>query len=699
MQAPDPLPTRALSRLARAHGIAPVYIGSDFVVRGANRDALLAMLRALGVGIDDPAEAPELLRARWRDVWSRPLEPVHVVWTDAPAGLRVRLPAGAETAPLRATVELEGGGSASVEARCTELPRRALRSVDGAARVALHVPLPELPPGYHRVHVAVAGVEADALLIAAPRRCHPVGSGRTAAFLPVYALHSARRPDCADLTDWTRFGRFVAEQGVDLVGTLPLCAGFLEPPVQPSPYAPASRLFWNEVYVDVDRLDGGGPHAPAPRAPADARFVDWPTVAADRLAALQTAADRHFAEHGPDGSAALRAFVARRPDVADFAIFRAAAETHGRDWRQWPARWRDGTIEPAEVAPAARRRHLFAQWQTQEQIDASLAEMRAAGAEPYLDLPIGAHSDGYDIWRYRDAFLTGCSAGAPPDAFFTQGQDWGFAPRHPERSRATGHLDFRRCIEHHVRHCGVLRIDHVMGLHRIWSVPHGLPAHLGCYLRQPGEELLAIVTLESHRHRCAIIGEDLGTVPPATRLALPRHGVGSMHVVQFELRPWDAHTALTPGPRMLATLNTHDLPTFRAFLEALDVEDRVALGLFDEATADRERWQRGEVVAALRDWLARHGELADPGGADAAACLQGVLRALAQSDAAVVVVGIEDLWLEPQPQNVPGTTEQRPNWKRRAQWSLDRIIAEPQLAATLHDVVARRHGRPAPGRT
>src|SRR5690606_25424028 len=180
-------------------------------------------------------------------------------------------------------------------------------------------------------------------------------------------------------------------------------------------------------------------------------------------------------------------------------------------------------------------------------------------------------------------FLEGCSAGARPDGFFTLGQDWGFSPLHPRASRERGHAYFRACLRHQFAHCGALRVDHVMGLYRTWCVPHGVTADGGCYVRQPANELFAILTLESQRRQCAVIGEDLGTVPVAVDRALDEHGALSMHIVQFGSFEPDARAALSPPRGCLAALNTHDMPPFAAFWRGADVDARVALALPDDA--------------------------------------------------------------------------------------------------------------------
>lgn len=674
----------------------PTFLANDGSVQHVAASSLRRVLGALGFGCDDPATAARDRRAAlWREV----VPPVAVSWLPGRTQVALRLPI-ARSRRARIEVLLEDGGSTLEDFETDALATLATRDVNGRnyrrARLTLTNPLPE---GYHRARLQIGGETFSFLWIVAPRTAHPVDARTCGLFVPLYALHSERRPDCGDLTDWCRLAEWAGDAGVRLMGTLPLCAAFLEDPVEPSPYAPVSRMYWNEIYVDDARLPELA-HTGAPSAAPAARsadWVDWPEVARARRQALAACAE-HFFSTGPgEADPGLAAFVTERPDVERFALFRAAQRQFGRNWRAWPEPMRDGALSRSDADTAAFQHHLYAQWRTQQQIDATLDAMRAHGCELYLDLPLGVHPDGYDAWAYRDEFLGGCSAGAPPDPFFTLGQDWGFAPLHPHASRVAGHRYFRDCLRHQLAHCGVLRIDHVMGLHRTWCVPHGEPADRGVYVRQPGDELFAILTLESRRRRCAVVGEDLGTVPAVTQRALEDHGVVSMHVVQFEAAEDSVEECLTPSAGHLAALNTHDMPPFASWWTASDVGTRVDLGLLDEAGAITERTLRARLVDAFRRWIRR--ERPDAGNEEATDALQVILETLAHGATDIVVIGLEDLWGELRPQNVPGTTwEQSRNWQRRTRPTLEEVLASPELRRRIGTIVRARtgdrHGRP-----
>ncbi len=365
-------------------------------------------------------------------------------------------------------------------------------------------------------------------------------------------------------------------------------------------------------------------------------------------------------------------FIAANPRAQDYAAFRAKTEAERKPWQQWNGPGRDGELRSHDVIEHLRQYHLFVQWLAEKQMDALGAKNHAHGAALYLDFPLGVNRDGYDVWRQRDVFALEASGGAPPDNFFIKGQNWGFPPLHPEGLRRQGYRYYIDCVRHHLEHAKMLRIDHVMGLYRFYWVPQGCTPTEGVYVRYPAEEFFAILNLESHRYQARIIGENLGTVPVAVNQAMARHNIRGMHVGQFGVT-WDANRALDSVPeRAVVSLNTHDTPTFAGFWSGADIDDRVDLGLLTEEQARNERHGRANQRTALVAYLKSLGRLdgEDPGPA---AVLRAWLLHLAASDAEFLLVNLEDLWLEAAPQNVPGTWEERPNWKRKARYALEQL--------------------------
>ena len=449
---------------------------------------------------------------------------------------------------------------------------------------------------------------------------------RWGLFLPLYALWSERNPGAGDLTDLKNFARWAGRMGADWVGTLPLLSQFLDKPFEPSPYSPVSRLFWSEFWLDLGKIKGlrGGPTVDYRRQMELKRRI------LEKRAARWVPPAKWLREH---------------PETLEYARFRAATEQRGV-WRRWPGRMRRGELRAGDCSERRARVHLYAQWLLERQMESLRREAAAAGTGLYFDLPLGVHPDGYDAWKERESFVEGMHVGAPPDPFFRRGQDWGFRPPHPERIREQGYDYFIRCVRHSMRYASMLRVDHIMGLRRLFWVPEGMPAREGVYVRYRAEELYAILCLESRRNRCKVIGEDLGTVPAEVRRSMRRHGLSGMFVVQYELRPNFRRPLRGAPPQSLACLNTHDMPPFAAF------------------------W---------RGWKGRKGE------PDAPAAAAAMLRDLARGPARHVQVNPEDLWGERRPHNVPGTAR-KANWRRKAIVSLEQMRSMKEVTRFFKEI-------------
>jgi 4-alpha-glucanotransferase len=288
-----------------------------------------------------------------------------------------------------------------------------------------------------------------------------------------------------------------------------------------------------------------------------------------------------------------------------------------------------------------------------------------------LDLAVGCHPDGYDTWSRPSLFSDTMSVGAPPDEGFPSGQDWGFAPVLPGASRREGHRYLAACIAHQVSLSGVLRVDHVMALTRLYWIPHGFGLHEGTYVSYPAEELFAILTLESQRNRCEIVGENLGTVPPEIDEALPRHRIWGTYVAQFqgttneEIRP--------PTAADMATVGTHDTPTFAGWLAGADIEERVRHRLLGPEAVAGVREQRSMAARRVAETV---GSTVD----DPRAMLGAVLDWLGRSDSPLIVAWLEDFWLEERGVNLPGTpSSARPNWQRPMRRLLDEVFTDPEV--------------------
>ncbi|MCU1430407.1 MAG: 4-alpha-glucanotransferase [Actinomycetia bacterium] len=656
---------RALRALAKAYGVQRQWRASDGNRATVSDDTLLVLVRLLGAQLDDAAGAPDALRAFEAERAARVVEPVAVQWGDERVSLEVRMPAAARDADVQCTVELDDGTTRAWSVRGGDLSTEP----SGGANVR-RVRLPEaLPIGVHTLRVDAARASAAATLLAAPARL-PVGRKQWGVFVPMYALRPDDRPATGDLATFERFARWAGSLGAGVLGTLPLLATFFgagQEPNDPSPYAPVTRRHWNEVYLDLSAVPEVEPGTTV-EEPSPGEFVDLPALAARKRVVLEHAATR--LEQRPARRDAFARFLEERPDVVAYAQFRAGVELGG-----------PGPASPVRVGiehPVVRY-HAYAQWLVETQLEALAHGLRKRDQELYLDLPIGAHPDGFDVAAEADLFAHGASVGAPPDLFFSDGQCWGFPPVLPQVARATGHRYLRECIGAHLRMARWLRVDHVIGFHRMWWVPNGASPRDGAYVSYPAEEQYAVLAIGAARAGGHVVGENLGTVPPETNRALRRHGMLGMHVVQFELDPRAEPPLRPPGPRELTCLDTHDTATFAAFWRDLDAECRDVL------------------LRTLREAGCLDATEGEPPAGDV---LSGLLAYLGGTRAEVVLASLEDLWLETEPQNVPGTTpEQRPNFRRRAA----RSLADLESSTVERDILRRldrARGRPrhAPGR-
>jgi 4-alpha-glucanotransferase len=681
-----------LRQLARAYGVQAAYYDVDHKRREASPEALLAALRALGAPMSTIDDAPHALRDRTQFLWRETIEPVVV--SRGQLITELRLPTNAARQRFHAALHLESGPSRQVNGVVDDLPTARSARVEGTDYVAKRLAVPgTLPPGYHRLTVELPARTADVLVISAPAKVFDpwTGDRRRAwgAFLPLYALHSHRTWAVGDLADLERLADWVAQQGGHVTATLPLLASFWEQTADYSPYAPVSRLFWNEFYLNITRLAGfdSCTQAKALCTSAEtqrrlnqmraARRVDYDAFVELKSRLLRTLS-AHFFQRCISQRASLDQFVNARPDVHRYARFRAACERHGLPWTDWPEPLRAGRIDDSDVDPAAVRHHLYVQWQVAEQLDHLTQRAGEQGAIWYLDLPLGVSRAGFDTWLERDAFALSANGGAPPDSFFSKGQNWFVPPLHPLGLRRQRYRYLIAVLRQHFRYAKLLRIDHAAALHRLYWIPEGMDAAHGAYVRYPADELYAILALESHTARAGIVGENLGTVPRDVTRSLRRHGIQGMYILPFEVHPERKPALRAPGALTLAALNTHDMPPFAAFWKGADIDQRIGLELLHAASRNTARNQRRSLRAAVLASLHEQ-RLLNPNERKLERVLEACLVFLARSSAELVLLNLEDLWLETAPQNMPGTFREFPNWCRKAALSLDELREDPRV--------------------
>ncbi len=699
---------RNLRELADSYGIQLSYENIlDERRRYASAEVLTATLRAMGAPLRGPEDAYRALRERRQQIYQRGPDPVAVVWEGRGATLKLRLPVSRAGQSWRCVLQMEKGEERTWDIKLNRTDRLsgAKRiSIEGSPYWDMNMRLPRsIPSGYHVLTFEAGEVLYKVLLISAPQNAF-VGSGGDGTkswgvFIPVYALRSDSNWGVGDFGDLRKLIRWSREQGGSLVGTLPLLAAFLDEPFDPSPYSPVSRLFWNELFLDMNAIPEMEHCQEARDFVASAEYlaerkelqsqalVNYRRAMALKRKALEPLARSMF-ERPSTRQNEFFHYIDSHPDLKDYAQFRATCDRRRASWWTWPQRQKDGKLRSSDYDLQAMRYHLYVQWVAEQQIRGFAKGCDSSGEGLYLDLPLGVNSDGYDVWRERPLFVLDVSAGSPPDGFFTRGQSWGFPPLHPEKIREDGYSYLRKALRHHLAHACVLRIDHVMNLHRLFWVPKGFEPRDGVYVRYPAEEMYAILALESVRNRALIVGEDLGTVPGYVRPSLARHKIQRMYVLQFEAAPDEKKALPEPAVDSLAALNTHDMPPFTAFWEGLDVQDRVDLGLLDKQGAIAELNSRSKLRDALLRYLCPDGRKAS--NPSIVEVLKATLKFLGESPNRLAMVNLEDLWFEKQPQNVPGTCEERPNWKRKSRYSLQQITEMKDVGEMLETLDSAR---------
>ncbi|MDQ3679244.1 MAG: 4-alpha-glucanotransferase [Actinomycetota bacterium] len=547
--------------------------------------------------------------------------------------------------------------------------RWLLRTEDGADLTVEGSLPPDLPPGYHQLRRQED--DHHRLLIVSPGGCFPSGDLRTWGWaVQLYALRSAQSWGIGDLADLGRLARWSADRGAGVVMVNPLHAPLPTAAQQASPYFPSSRCFRNPLYLRVEDVPGVVSRgedlealAAAGRSLNADRHIDRDAAWRLKLGALERLWDGFGGDPSFD-----RYCEDQGPALAAYATFCVLVERYGAPWWQWP----DGLQGPdgpevLRFVDAYHRRIRFHQW-LQWLLDAQLASV-GENVGLIQDLAIGVDPAGADAWLWQDCVASAAKVGAPPDEFNTQGQDWGLSPFDPWRLRSVGYEPYIRTLRAGFRHAGGLRIDHVMGLFRLFWIPAGSGPAEGTYVRYSFQEMLGILALESHRASAYVVGEDLGTVEDSVREELGRRDVLSYRLMWFEQGP-PRHFPL----RSLGAVTTHDLPTVAGLWSGADLEEQQRLGLAPNVEGSAELRRR------LGEWSGVDED------APAEKAVLGAYRLLAEAPSVVVTPTLDDALLVSERPNMPGTTDQRPNWSLALPQPLEQVEADPtvaEVAATL----------------
>jgi len=677
---------REIRDVATACGVQPSYIGADEEVHEADPQVILSILQALGVALDRPKDAGAALRALRHDAAERIVEPV-IALRDTESGVFVvTVPEHVDIETLWLSIDFEDGTTRRDRLGVSSTTLFSTIDVDNQKYNQFHVNLKKMgvnvPLGYHALSVEGTANHSNSvrsLLICAPRCPQP--SRGWGIFMPLHALRTdhdwgvGSYPDMASLGEWAR------SRGASMMGGLPLYPTFLDPPIDPSPYRPVSRLAYNEIYIDPESLPELEQSRAAQKLLSSTAFrsridaartssiVDYEEVAQLRRQILEPLAASLL-----DATSRRRdefdRFMAQHPELVAYGQFRAAVE---RDGRRDLVHAFDSSNVSVTSDPIANY-YVYCQWVASQQLRATERSLPM-----YADLPVGVHPDGFDPWWTPTSFVSGISGGAPPDLFFASGQNWAFSPLHPQAMRDDHYHYLRAVFARACRHASYVRIDHVMGLQRLYVIPDGNDAVDGAYVSYDADELHALVSLEAYRAGASVVGEDLGTVPDGVRERMARDGMLRSWVFEFKSTLEDP---LPDAPRdVLASLATHDTSRFVAFLWGYDVDESEKLGQLSSAQADARRAQRALYREALFEAL-EVPVLSDSQLTDAAR--EGCFAHVSASAALLVLVDLEELWGESEPQNRPGTTDG--NWRQRAALTLEEIRVDPKISAELDTI-------------
>ncbi len=665
-----------LAELAETYGVATEFWDWQGRHVEVPEATVVAVLGAMDVDATDPGAA---LHQHWLARWRRMLPPVLVTREGWQPTVDVHVPHGW---PVDIWVELEAGGSRGLHQEENWTPPQ---DVDGGQVGEATFRLPgDLPLGYHTVQARSGDRSASMSLVVTPHalRLPEAMTGRRGWGLAtqLYSVLSERSWGVGDLTDLTDLAVWsAARHGADFVLVNPLHAVAPTVPMEPSPYLPTTRRFANPMYLRPERVpEYADLDEPARKAVAAAR-----TALAESLAGADAidrdrswAAKRrvlellHAVPRTPGREHAYAAYRARQgAGLDDYATWCAVAEEHGPDWRSWP----EGLRHPRSPAVAAYADdhadlvdlHRWLQWLMDEQLSAGQAAARHAGMAVGVmhDLAVGVDVEGAEAWALQDVFASGVTVGAPPDAYTQAGQDWTQPPWRPDRLAERAYAPFRDVVSTVLRNAGGLRVDHVIGLFRLWWVPEGGTPREGTYVRYDHDAMVGVLALEAHRAGAVVVGEDVGTVEPWAREYLAARGILGTSILWFE-RDYHGHGGPLEPERWrelcLASVTTHDLPPTTGYLAADHVRLRDRLGLLDRPLADELAADAADRDAYLDD-LRRRGLLAPD--ADLEQTVLALHEYLLRTPSRLLCAALVDAVGDRRTQNQPGTVDEYPNWR------------------------------------
>ena len=666
------------------------------------------LLKALLAPADDDEQAQASLDQLNRKEWLRPVPPVLVLYADKPLAVPVVLEPGNDT--LRWTVQLETGETRSGKATAADLKLQESCELDGKRLERRELALEgDLPWGYHRLRLEnIEGAESS--LIITPGSCwlpEAAEEGRRlwGISLQLYLLRSERNWGIGDFSDLRRFAELAGERGADAIGLNPLHAMFLDQPEQASPYSPLSRYMLNALYIDVEAIPEfrseaaqrlfGLPEMQAKlQASRRADKVDYTDAASLKLKILQPVF-LEFEKSAPaERKQAFEDFARNADELLQIGCTYEALRQYFseqspdmRDCSTWPEPFQhansEGVARFRQTHAELIQFHLWLQWVADVQLGEAAEATKGMQIGLYRDLAVGASPSGAEVWSNPDVMTSQAEVGAPPDEWNAAGQNWALPPFHPQQLREEQYRSFLALVRTNMRHAGGLRIDHAMGLARLYWVPRGGSPKDGAYVRYPVDDLVGILALESHRNRCIVVGEDLGTVKPGFRERMAEANILSYRLLLLE-RDKKGFVPRAKYPKLaLATASSHDLPTLCGWWAGADLAAKEKLGITDgEEAARKAREEREKDRRALADLFRSEGVLDSPDLPSTEQFIDAAHTFLARTECLLMMAQIDDVCEEPEQVNLPASMpDQYPSWSRRLSCTLEQLATDQRLIA------------------
>ncbi|PID42536.1 MAG: 4-alpha-glucanotransferase [Proteobacteria bacterium] len=715
-----------LENLAKSLGIVTEYVDAWGRDAHVHPDSETIVLGAMGYPIDDEKKLDACLQKEQTRHWKSPLDPVYVFRTGEKVVIPVRLPENKQKSRMVWKIIPEGQSSAITSQPCNAESGKVQKSHKIKTltyQERLHtIDFPDAEPGYHRIQLCGGRgkVLAEATLIIAPKRCYipdPIAEGEKLWGLSVqlYCLRSRENWGMGDFGDLVTLIRKSAKTGASFISLNPLHALYPSCPDRCSPYSPSSRRWLNTLYIDVTAIEGYDSVPEVQNHVSSGEFqmklsearavehIDYSKVAELKYPVLKMLYGHFVSQHLQKKTRTAKDFerfvlegAESLQQIATYDALQSLIKSKGRGnfgWPAWPAKFKNcHSPAVAEFRKQNEQEIMFncyLQWVARDQLEAANRAAELSGMRVGLcrDLAVGVSQDSAEIWADRELYCTDASIGAPPDVLGPLGQNWGLPPMSPAILHKRAYQPVIDLFRSNMQSCGALRIDHVMALMRLWWAENNGTPDKGAYVNYPEDDLLAVLALESHRNRCLVIGEDLGTVPDSIRARLSENGVHSYRVFFFEQAEDGGFYSPDHYPvQSISTLTTHDMPTLIGYWHCNDLELGKKLGLYPDDNVLKKLYdQRLAAKQQILDSLHGHFSIPETVGRDAMSEPMsrdlnfGMQVHMAKGISSLLSLQLED-WLEMEnPVNVPGTNEEYPNWRRKLNTNLEELFSRPDL--------------------